>query len=83
MEPIESLIHVNTFLRQVKYLTKVKYEVFRFSNFKYQVEVTIYNVTGSPAIKSVDSFIVETQGGMPDYLGEINTHFEQHKFSLT
>lgn len=83
MEPIESLIHVETLLRQVKYLTKVKYEVFKFSHLKYQVEVTIYNVTGAPAIKAVESFIVETQNGVPDYLGEIETHFNQHIISLT
>ncbi|MGQ5714503.1 hypothetical protein ACUIJ3_10245 [Enterobacter cloacae] len=82
MAKTEQLTLTETYLFQVEYLTKVKYEVFKLSNHKYQVEVTIYTVVGAPSIKTLCSFIVESQNGKPNYKEEIDKHFNKHVSAL-
>lgn len=83
MAATEQLTLTETYLFQFEYLTKVKYEVFKLSNHKYQVEVTIYTVIGAPSIKSLCSFIVENQNGTPNYKEEIDKHFNKHVSALS
>lgn len=79
----EQLILTETFLFQVEYLTKVKYEVFKSSNYKYQVEVTVYSIVGATSIKAVYSFVVENKSAPPNYKDEIEKHFKEHVSALS